>query len=132
MRYRLLAPLLGFAALLLTDCEKDNPKYCGKDRPCPMGLSCDPTKNSCVVLGCETLANCQPSAPICDAQKKECRTCQTAADDADCKVINPTTPFCHTASGACVACRESGDCKEADRPICDAGIPNPTPIPGAA
>ena len=71
---------------------------------------------------CDSPLNCPPAAPICDPLSRQCRPCQSSSEDRDCKTINPTTPFCHTASGACVACRENGDCKEADRPICDAGI----------
>lgn len=70
------------------------------------------------VGACRTVLNCKDDgAPICDASSLSCRLCQMGTDDTACKNRDAKTPRCG-ASGRCVGCLTSSDCKGLSTPTC--------------
>lgn len=70
------------------------------------------------VGACRTVLNCKDDgAPICDAASLMCRACTMGTDDVACKNRNAKTPRCG-ASGKCVGCLTSDDCKGTSTPTC--------------
>lgn len=116
---RLIA-LYGLFAVALGPCERRNTAVCDKtDFPdCESGYYCDigPTESAgrCVPNECSTTSNtCPAEKPFCS----EGRCVSPCSTDAQCMARSTDAPLC--ISGTCAGCRESADCTNATRPICE-------------
>jgi hypothetical protein len=125
-----VAALVAAAAVAGLRCKRTNGAYCDDARPCPSGFACNLTARECHALsgggdmaGSTDMAGCTCSGvtPLCVAMT--CVSCLSSSDpEGACAAAAPSTPHCLTTdpgSGACVACRDGGDCSGAT-PFCDA------------
>ncbi len=100
----------------------DEPYTCVPDPHPELGTICDVATDcpaahpTCIdqhCQGCGAAADCEPSAPVCS----DTHACTGCVVEADCST-HTSTPHCG-AGGACVACRDSGDCTDPSVPVCD-------------
>ncbi len=113
------------------ECKRVNGAYCDDARPCPNGFACDLTAREChaqivstgdMAVDSGDLAGCAcgGTTPICVAMS--CVSCLSTSDgEGACAAVSPSTPHCETTgadAGACVGCRDAGDCGGAT-PFCD-------------
>lgn len=123
----LLAGAVAFVLLASCSTEK-NPAFCCSDpedcsrfgvtdekRACADGLAC--VGHTCVSTSCETAADCDPAAPICDGQA--CRACRLDAecpsgacdDDGSC-VGEEAVVYLHPQGIDVAPCSRTAPCKE--------------------
>ncbi len=133
--------LLLASLLLSLGCERTNGAYCDSTTSCGSGLACDQVAHQCVDGNadlsmppdlleadasdvdmkpvCTPL--CSGNTPVCS--QGTCAPCTTATDpEAACAAIDPTTPHClngGTDTGACANCRNTVDCSDPAKRICD-------------
>ncbi|HWU87973.1 MAG TPA: choice-of-anchor Q domain-containing protein [Kofleriaceae bacterium] len=134
---RRAAPLAGALALLaitislalLASCSTEaNPSFCCSDpadcsrfgvtdekRECAAGLAC--VGHTCVSTACQSAADCDPSAPVCDGNA--CRACRLDAECASGACADDGTCVAESAivylapQGVDVApCSQAAPCKE--------------------
>lgn len=113
---------------LLVGCgSKTNPDVCCTDTAdcaakgvpdgsvCSGGLVC--RGNTCIAETCTTSAQCEAGAPFCGASMLCTATC---AMDSECPGFGGDSGNKFCESGNCTECRDSNDCADPARAICDA------------